>query len=143
WSKWKVKPKSSLPSKRDRTAIIPAAPRGRCSLVPNCLVRLPRKANSAPECGFFCHTCCADSGRHMRRMSLEPQVRYAYWMIPAIAHGEVTGPNPEPLRSLARRVQDEAALEMRCAPPALIIFERRRNYIYQPSAFDVRGFFMR
>lgn len=72
-----------------------------------------------------------------------PSRLYAYWMIPAIAHGEVTGPNPEPLRALAKQVQEEAALEMRCAPPALIMFERRRNYIYQPSAFDVRGFFMR
>ncbi|MGE4432096.1 MAG: GtrA family protein [Sphingobium sp.] len=72
-----------------------------------------------------------------------PSRLYAYWMIPAIAHGEIIGPNPEPLRSLAKQVQDEAALELRCAPPALIIFERRRNYIYQPASFDVRGFFMR
>lgn len=72
-----------------------------------------------------------------------PSRLFAYWMIPAIAHGEVIGPNPEQLRILAKQVQDEAALEMRCASPALIIFERRRTNIYQPSNFDVRGFFMR
>lgn len=72
-----------------------------------------------------------------------PSRLYAYWMIPAIAHGEVIGPNPAPLRELAERMQDEAALEIRCSSPALILFERRRAYIYQPSTFDVRGFFLR
>src|SRR3546814_292102 len=64
-------------------------------------------------------------------------------MIPAIAHAEIIGPNPEPLRKLAVRIQEEAALEIRCARPALIAFERRRNYIYQPEAFNVRDFFLR
>ena len=72
-----------------------------------------------------------------------PSRLYAYWMIPAIAHAEVSGPNPAPLRAMAKRMQAEAALEMRCSSPALILFERRRNYVYQPSAFDVRGFFLR
>ena len=67
----------------------------------------------------------------------------AYWMIPAIAHGEVVGPNSAPLRALGLRIQGEAALEIRCSSPALILFERRRAYIYQPSSFDVRGFFLR
>jgi hypothetical protein len=64
-------------------------------------------------------------------------------MIPAIAHAEVSGPNPAPLRALAKRIQEEAALEIRCSSPALILFERRPNYIYQPPSFDVRGFFLR
>ena len=68
---------------------------------------------------------------------------YAYWMIPAIAHAELIGPNPEPQRVLARKVQDEVVLEARCASPALIIFERRRTNIYQLSVFDVRGIFIR
>ena len=72
-----------------------------------------------------------------------PSRLYAYWMIPAIAHGEVVGPNSAPLRAMAKRVQEEAALEIRCSSPALILFERRRNYVYQPSTFDVRGFFLR
>jgi hypothetical protein len=67
----------------------------------------------------------------------------AYWMIPAIAHGEVIGPNPAPLRALAARIQDEATLEIGCSSPALVLFERRRTYVYQPSTFDVRGFFLR
>lgn len=72
-----------------------------------------------------------------------PSRLYAYWMIPAIAHGEVIGPNPAPLRALAKRVQEEAALEIRCSSPALILFERRANYTYQPASFDVRAFFLR
>ena len=72
-----------------------------------------------------------------------PSRLYAYWMIPAIAHGEVIGPNPAPLRTLAKQIQEEAALEIRCSSPALILFERRANYIYQPSSFDVRQFFLR
>ncbi|UZW55096.1 GtrA family protein [Sphingobium sp. JS3065] len=72
-----------------------------------------------------------------------PSRLYAYWMIPAIAHGEVIGPNPAPLRELAKRIQAEAALEIRCSSPALILFERRANYVYQPASFDVRGFFLR
>lgn len=72
-----------------------------------------------------------------------PSRLYAYWMIPAIAHGEVSGPNPAPLRALTKRIQEEAALEIHCSSPALILFERRPNYIYQPPSFDVRGFFLR
>ena len=72
-----------------------------------------------------------------------PSRLYAYWMIPAIAHGEVIGPNPAPLRVLAKRIQEEAALEIRCSSPSLILFERRDNYTYQPSSFDVRSFFLR
>lgn len=72
-----------------------------------------------------------------------PSRLYAYWMIPAIAHGEVIGPNPAPLRAMAKRIQAEAVLEIRCALPELIMFERRRNYVFQPAAFDVRGFFLR
>lgn len=72
-----------------------------------------------------------------------PSRLYAYWMIPAIAHGEVIGPNPAPLRALAKQIQEEAALEIHCSSPTLILFERRRNYIYQPPSFDVRGFFLR
>jgi hypothetical protein len=67
----------------------------------------------------------------------------AFWMIPAIAHGEFIGPNSVPLRALARKIQAEAALEVRCSAPALIMFERRTNYIYQPAAFAVRSFFLR
>lgn len=72
-----------------------------------------------------------------------PSRLYSYWMIPAIAHGEVIGPNPAPLRALAKKIQTEAALEIRCSSPALILFERRDNYVYQPASFDVRGFFLR
>ena len=67
----------------------------------------------------------------------------AFWMIPAIAHGEVIGPNPAPLRALAKQIQKEAVLEVRCSAPALVMFERRTNYVYQPTTFDVRGFFLR
>lgn len=72
-----------------------------------------------------------------------PSRLYAFWMIPAIAHAEIIGPNPDPLQKLAVRIQDEAALEIRCARPALIFFERQRNYIQQPAAFNVRDFFLR
>lgn len=72
-----------------------------------------------------------------------PSRLYAYWMIPAIAHAEVIGPNPPPLRIMAEQVRSEAAIEIRCSSPALILFERRRNYIYQPPSFDVRAFFLR
>lgn len=67
----------------------------------------------------------------------------AYWMIPAIAHGELIGPNPAPLRALGAQMQQEAALEIQCSSPALILFERIGNYYYQPRAFDVRAFFLR
>jgi hypothetical protein len=72
-----------------------------------------------------------------------PSRLLAYWMIPAIAHGEIIGPNPAPLRAMAAKIQGQAVLEIRCSSPALILFERRRNYVYQPSSFDVRGFFLR
>ncbi|WP_327754438.1 GtrA family protein [Sphingobium sp. SJ10-10] len=72
-----------------------------------------------------------------------PSRLYAYWMLPAVGHGEIVGPNPAPLRQVARDMQDEAYLELRCARPALVMFERRRNYIYQPTSFDVRTFFTR
>lgn len=72
-----------------------------------------------------------------------PSRLYAFWMIPAIAHAEIIGPNPDPLRKLAIEIQNEAALEIRCSRPALIVFERRRNYIHQPTAFNVRDFFLR
>ncbi|BAI97793.1 hypothetical protein Sj15T_22090 [Sphingobium sp. TA15] len=72
-----------------------------------------------------------------------PSRLYAYWMIPAIAHAEVIGPNPLPLQKMAEQVRTEAAMEVRCSSPALILFERRRNYIYQPPSFDVRRFFLR
>lgn len=67
----------------------------------------------------------------------------AHWMLPAIAHAEMVGPNPAPLRELAKRIQKQTLLEVRCSAPALIMFERRSNYIYQPAAFDVRRFFLR
>ena len=67
----------------------------------------------------------------------------SYWMIPAIAHAEVIGPNPAPLRALSRKIRDQASLEIICSSPALIMFERRGNYVYQPRSFDVRGFFLR
>ena len=72
-----------------------------------------------------------------------PSRLYAYWMIPAIAHAEVIGPNPRPLQIMAEKVRSEAAMEISCSSPTLILFERRRNYIYQPPSFDVRGFFLR
>ena len=67
----------------------------------------------------------------------------SYWMIPAIAHAEVIGPNPAPLRALGEQVRDQAALEIMCSSPRMILFERRGNYIFQPRSFDVRGFFLR
>ncbi|PJG47764.1 hypothetical protein CAF53_05545 [Sphingobium sp. LB126] len=67
----------------------------------------------------------------------------AFWMIPAIAHGEVIGPNPAPLRLLGKRILIEADQEIRCSSPTLIFFERRKNYIFQPMSFNVRDFFLR
>ncbi|EQB05674.1 hypothetical protein L288_12410 [Sphingobium quisquiliarum P25] len=72
-----------------------------------------------------------------------PSRFYAYWMIPAIAHAEVIGPNPPQLQAMAEQVRTEAAIEIRCSSPRLILFERRRNYTYQPASFDVRAFFLR
>ena len=66
-----------------------------------------------------------------------------YWMIPAIGHAEVIGPYPKALRLLGERIQNQAALEIRCSSPAIILFERRPNYVFQPSNFDVRAFFLR
>src|SRR3546814_17786535 len=72
-----------------------------------------------------------------------PSRLYAFWMIPAIAHAEIIGPNREPLRKLAVRIQEEAALEIRCARPALLAFERPRNSLYQTETCHVRDFFLR
>ena len=68
---------------------------------------------------------------------------YAYWMLPAIAHEEIVGPKTAELQQIARDLQVEVARELRCGRPALVMFERRRNYVYQPSSFDLRAFFMR
>jgi len=67
----------------------------------------------------------------------------AFWMIPAIAHAEIIGPNPAPLRLLAKQIRDEVAFEIRCSSPQLIFFERRKNYVFQPASFNVREFFLR
>lgn len=68
---------------------------------------------------------------------------YAYWMLPAIAHAEIVGPNSTALRQIARDLQAEAVQELRCGRPALVLFERQRSYLYQPASFDLRGFFLR
>jgi hypothetical protein len=67
----------------------------------------------------------------------------AFWMIPAIAHAEVIGPKSAALQSLGKQIQHEAALEIRCSSPAFVLFERRKNYSFQPPNFDVRRFFLR
>lgn len=67
----------------------------------------------------------------------------AYWMLPAIGHAELIGPNPMRLRLLGKRIQSEAALEIHCSSPAIILFERRGNYVFQPRRFDARAFFLR
>jgi hypothetical protein len=66
-----------------------------------------------------------------------------FWMIPAIAHAEMIGPDSPSLRMLGKKIQDQAALEIGCSSPAFIFFERRRNYVFQPIDFDVRDFFLR
>lgn len=68
---------------------------------------------------------------------------YAYWMLPAIAHAEIVGPNPATLKRMASQIRRDALEELRCGRPALIIFERRRNYALQPAAFDIQEFFTR
>jgi putative flippase GtrA len=72
-----------------------------------------------------------------------PSRLYSYWMIPAIGHAEIIGPYTPELRSVGIKIKEEAALEMRCAVPDLVMFERRRNYIYQPPSFNVRDYFLR
>ncbi|MEL0252125.1 MAG: hypothetical protein VW935_09270 [Novosphingobium sp.] len=66
---------------------------------------------------------------------------YAYWMLPAIAHARITGPYPDVLQRMEAQIKRDAMNELRCGRPALIIFERRRNYALQPAAFDVEKFF--
>lgn len=66
---------------------------------------------------------------------------YAYWMLPAIAQAEIVGPNRPELQRMAVQIRREALDELRCGRPALIVFEKRRNYALQPAAFDVQQFF--
>lgn len=66
---------------------------------------------------------------------------YAYWMLPAIAHARITGPYPDVLKRMEAQIKHDAMNELRCGHPALIIFERRRNYALQPATFDVEKFF--
>lgn len=68
---------------------------------------------------------------------------YAYWMLPAIAHAEILGPYSDDLQHMALQIRREAFDELRCGRPAMLIFERRRNYAYQPAEFDVQKFFTR
>lgn len=68
---------------------------------------------------------------------------YAYWMLPAIAQAEIVGPNPPELQRMAEQIRHEALEELQCGRPAMIVFERRRNYALQPAAFDVQRFFSR
>src|SRR3546814_19582766 len=69
-----------------------------------------------------------------------PSRLYAFWMIPAIAHAEIIGPNHELPRKLAVRIQEGAEREQRCARPASSTLERPRQLNIPPTAVHVRGF---
>jgi len=68
---------------------------------------------------------------------------YSLWMIPSIAHAEMMGPPSPDLEALGDRLRKQTDVDMRCSPPAIILFERRSRYPMQPQGFDVSAFFLR
>lgn len=71
-----------------------------------------------------------------------PSSLYSYWMLPAIGQWEKDGRGGPQLRAMADQVLERSARDLRCNPPALIVIERRRTNIQQPSDFNVQRFFM-
>jgi len=65
---------------------------------------------------------------------------YSLWMIPAIAHARMLGPQTPELRDLSTTLRRQVADEVRCSRPELILFETRRMYAYQPAAFHLRTY---
>jgi multisubunit Na+/H+ antiporter MnhC subunit len=59
---------------------------------------------------------------------LWPSRLYSYWMIPTLTQVRADGPPSPRMERLGERIREETALEMRCMPPALILFEKPRGY---------------
>jgi hypothetical protein len=68
---------------------------------------------------------------------------FTLWMLPAIAEGELIGPNTPELRSLANTVLTATSEDIRCHPPTQIIIQRGLNVREQSRAFNVRDFLFR
>jgi putative flippase GtrA len=68
---------------------------------------------------------------------------YSFWMLPAIGHMEIFGPNDPKLEKLGNLVRRRTLTDMLCHPPALILGELRRRYEFQPEQFDTTSFFLR
>ena len=65
---------------------------------------------------------------------------YSMWIMPAIARGELFGPNPPELQMLAAELLKATSEDIRCNTPALILIERTPITI---ERFSVRDFLFR
>lgn len=72
---------------------------------------------------------------------LWPSRLYSYWMIPTLTQVRADGPPSPRMERLGERIREETALEMRCMPPALILFEKPRGYAIKDIPLDVRSYF--
>jgi hypothetical protein len=62
-------------------------------------------------------------------------------MIPTLTQVRADGPPSPRMERLGERIREETALEMRCMPPALILFEKPRGYAIKDIPLDVRSYF--
>lgn len=73
-----------------------------------------------------------------------PSRHFTYWMLPAIAWSERNGQSDATMEALKARVLSDAALEIACSRPALILVDTHRgSYSIAGSGFDTRAFFGR
>jgi len=70
---------------------------------------------------------------------------YALWMLPAIAKGEMLGPDTPALRHLAGQVLSATSQDIRCTPPSLIVMEKAPLLSIggKAAAFSFQGFLLR
>ena len=73
---------------------------------------------------------------------LWPSHLYSYWMMATLTQVRVDGPPSPEMERLGDQVRRTTALEMRCMPPALILFEKPREYALKKVPFDFRTYFM-
>lgn len=68
---------------------------------------------------------------------------YSLWMMPAIAQGELVGPNTPELRQLAAEVLTAISQDIRCNPPYLILLENMPAIDGKAGAFTYQDFLFR
>jgi hypothetical protein len=70
-----------------------------------------------------------------------PSRASSLWMLPAIAQSEVIGPSSPQLRELAKQVNEALIEDLRCNPPAVILFPNSISVENWKFQFPLKEFF--